>query len=39
MSGTYVGENNHQAFLVQIVQGSGGQLRGFFEEADMSPDG
>lgn len=39
MSGTYIGENDHQAFLVQIVQASGGQLSGFLEEADQTPDG
>jgi hypothetical protein len=39
MSGTYVGENDHQAFLVQIVEANGGQLSGFFEEADLTPDG
>lgn len=39
MSGTYVGKNDHQAFLVQIVQANGGQLSGFLEEADLTPDG
>ena len=39
MSGTYIGKNDHQAFLVQIVQDNGGQLSGFFEEADLTPNG
>lgn len=39
MSGTYVGKNAGQAFLVQIIQGQGGQLTGFFEESALSADG
>lgn len=36
MSGTYVGQNAKQAFLAQIIQGQGGQLTGFYEEASLS---
>jgi hypothetical protein len=39
MSGTYIGKNGDQAYLVQIVQGQGGQLSGFYEESGLSPDG
>jgi len=39
MSGTYIGKNANQAFLVQVVQGSNGQLSGFYEEAGLSADG
>jgi hypothetical protein len=39
MSGSYVGTNDHQAFLVQIVQSGGDQLSGFFEAAALTPGG
>jgi len=39
MSGSYIGKNADQAFLVQMVQGASGQLSGFYEEAGFSADG
>lgn len=38
-TGTYIGQNANQAFMVQIVEGSGGVLTGLFEETDLKPDG
>jgi hypothetical protein len=39
MSGTYIGRNARQAFLVHIVQGANGKLSGFYEKAALSSGG
>ena len=38
LTGIYIGHNDHQAFVLQIVQ-SGAQLTGRFEEFDVKPGG
>jgi len=39
MSGTYIGKSPTQAFLVQIVESSNGQLTGFYQQAQLTDDG
>lgn len=39
ISGTYVAKNENQAFLIQIIQNDNKQLTGFYQEADLEPDG
>ena len=39
ISGTYVGKGSNSAFMVQVVETTGGQLTGRYEQTVLKPDG